>query len=255
MLQQMRSLKNLKPLPVAAVALGALIIAPVLTTTQAAPAKRSKEDAPSEMAICAVCGPREGAGAEPVRATATYKKFAYSFCTTECKVEFLQDPKEFLVTDEGKPAPAFTLKNLQGQNMSLQDFKGKVVLADFWGTFCIPCVEALPYLESLHQKYSGRGFSVLGISVDEKSEPVHKVLRQNKTSYPQLRSTPKVWSTYKVNNLPALVLIGRDGRIIKRYGREADKKAMQVEIERALAMSNAVETPATESTAVQKATS
>lgn len=229
-----------------------LALAPALPNVQAAPGNnQSKKAKTVEMAICAVCGPREGSGAEPVRATATYKNKSYSFCVTECKIEFLQNPNEFLVTDEGKPAPTFTLKNLQGQNVSLQDFKGKVVLADFWGTFCLPCVEALPYLESLHQKYSGKGFTVLGISVDEKSEPVRGVLQKAKASYPQLRATPKVWSSYKVNNLPALVLIGRDGRIIKRYGGEADKKAMVAEIERALATNN----DTAETAAATKATS
>lgn len=201
----------------------------VLSPVQAAPVK-------AEMMICAVCGPREGAGAEPVKATATYKGKNYAFCATQCKVDFLETPTQFLVTDEGKPAPVFTLKNLQGQDVALSNFKGQVVLADFWGTFCLPCVEALPYLEALHKRYKAQGFSVVGISVDEKSGPVQKVLKKAKASYPQLRATPKVWSAYKVNTLPALVLIGRDGRIIKRYGGEADKKAMEAEIVRALSV-------------------
>ena len=196
---------------------------------QAAPAK-------TEMMICAVCGPREGAGAEPVKATATYKGKNYSFCATQCKVSFLENPTQFLVTDEGKPAPAFTLKNLQGQSIALSNFKGKVVLADFWGSFCLPCVAQLPYLETLHKKYGDKGFSVIGISVDEKPAPVQKVLKKAKASYPQLRATPQVWSAYKVNTLPTMILIGRDGRIIKRYGGEADKKAMEAQIQRALAV-------------------
>ena len=190
----------------------------------------------NDQAICAVCGPREGAGAEPVRATATYKGKPYAFCSTECKVEFLQNPAEFLVTDEGKPAPAFTAKDLQGKSASLSGYKGKVVLADFWASFCIPCVEALPFLESLHQKYGNKGLVVLGVSVDKEKSAVSKVLKKTKVSYPMLIATPQVWSAYKVNRLPALVLIGRDGRIIKRYGGEADKKAMVAEIERALSV-------------------
>lgn len=203
-------------------------VLPNLSPAQAAPQK--------EQAICAVCGPREGAGAEPVEATATYKGKSYAFCSTQCKVEFLENPAEFLITDEGKPAPPFSLKNLQGQSVSLTDFKGKVILADFWGTFCVPCVEAMPYLQSLHEKYGSRGFSVVGISVDEEKSKVQKVARKTKVSYPMLLATPKVWSDYKVNRLPSLVLIGRDGRIVKRYGGEADKKAMLAEIERALAV-------------------
>ncbi|MDF2440205.1 MAG: hypothetical protein JWN98_1189 [Abditibacteriota bacterium] len=227
---------SLKNVAVLAAASGFLMIDGVLPA-KAAPAKSETAkggEAKSEMMICAVCGPREGAGAEPVKATATYKGKNYSFCSTQCKVEFLESPTQFLVSDEGKPAPAFALKSLQGANVTLSDFKGKVVLADFWGSFCLPCVAALPYLEALHQQYSAMGFSVVGISVDEKPGPVQKVLKKAKASYPQLRATPQVWSAYKVNTLPALVLIGRDGRILKRYGGEADKKAMQAEIERAL---------------------
>lgn len=87
--------------------------------------------APAEKALCAVCAPREGAGPEEVRATATYKGKPYAFCSASCKVEFLKNPNEFLMTDEGKPAAAFTLKDVQGKAVSLSDFKGKVVLADF----------------------------------------------------------------------------------------------------------------------------
>jgi peroxiredoxin len=187
-----------------------------------------------EKAICGVCGPREGAGPEPVKATATYKGKNYSFCSLNCKAEFLQNPNEFLITDEGKPAPAFTLKDLQGKNVSLADYKGKVVLADFWGTFCVPCVKALPELQALHQKYGPKGFAVIGVSVDEKPSQVAPVIKKAKATYPMLMATPKVWSAYKVSALPALVLIGRDGKIIKRYGGEADKKAMIAQIERAL---------------------
>lgn len=203
--------------------------------TRAAPAK--------EQAICAVCGPRDGAGPEPVNATATYKGTSYAFCSTQCKVEFLEEPNQFLVTDAGKPAPAFTLKNLQNQNVSLVDFKGKVVLADFWGTFCIPCIEAMPHLQSLQQKYGTKGFVVLGISVDNEKGKIEKILKKQKVGYAQLLATPQVWSAYKINRLPAIVLIGRDGRIIKRYGLEADKKAMEAEIERALAAGAAASTP------------
>src|SRR5688500_20305519 len=78
-----------------------------------------------DMAVCAVCGPREGSGFEPVEARATYKGKEYAFCSLKCKVEFLKDPQAFLVTDEGKPAPAFTLKTFDGRAVSLADYRGK----------------------------------------------------------------------------------------------------------------------------------
>jgi peroxiredoxin len=188
-----------------------------------------------DRAICAVCGPREGAGFEPVKATATLHGKHYFFCSTKCKVEFLKNPDEFLITDQGKPAPAFVLKTFDGQPVSLADYRGKVVLLDFWATFCIPCVKALPELQALHAKHASRGFAVVGVTVDDRAALVRKATSRAKVTYPILQSTPEVWNAYKVNALPAMILVGRDGKIIRRYGGEADKTAMLAEIERAIA--------------------
>jgi peroxiredoxin len=188
-----------------------------------------------DRAVCAVCGPREGAGFEPVKATATYKGKQYFFCSTKCKVDFLKDPAAFLVTDAGKPAAAFRLKTFDGKPVSLDDFRGNVVLLDFWATYCAPCVQALPELQALHAKHASRGFAVVGITVDDRAALVQKATSRAKVAYPILRATPEVWNAYKVNALPSLILVGRDGNIIRRYGGEADKTAMLAEIERALA--------------------
>jgi peroxiredoxin len=192
--------------------------------------------AEADQAVCAVCGPREGSGFEPVKARATYKGKEYAFCSLKCKVEFLKNPEAFLSTDEGKPAPPFTLPSLAGGRVSLADFKGDVVLLDFWGTFCAPCVKALPELQSLHARFANRGFAVVGVNVDDRIELTKKAVAAANVAYPILQSTPEVWSAYKVNALPSLVLVGRDGRIIRRYGGEADKKAMLEAIENALAV-------------------
>ena len=191
--------------------------------------------AAEERAVCAVCGPREGAGFEPVKAHATHKGKDYAFCSLKCKVEFLKDPEQFLVTDEGKPAPAFTLKTFDGKPVSLADFQGQVVLLDFWGTFCIPCVNALPELQALHAKHASRGFAVLGVTVDDRAALVEKATGRAKVTYPVVQATPAVWSAYKVNALPSLVLVGRDGKIVKRFGGEADRAAMLATIEQAIA--------------------
>jgi thiol-disulfide isomerase/thioredoxin len=191
--------------------------------------------AADDRAICAVCGPREGSGFEPVKAMATYKGKQYFFCSLECKVEFLKNPEAFLVTDAGKPAPAFALSTFDGKRVSLSDYRGRVVLLDFWATFCVPCVDALPELQALHAKYAGRGLTVVGVTVDDRAPLVKKATARAKVAYPIVRSTPDVWNAYKVNALPSLILVGRDGKIIKRYGGEADKQAMLAEIERALA--------------------
>jgi len=187
-----------------------------------------------DRAVCAVCGPREGAGFEPVKATATHKGKTLYFCSLKCKVDFLKDPDQFLVTDEGKVAPGFTLTTFAGDPVSLADLRGKVVLLDFWATYCAPCIAALPELQALHSKYAGRGLAVVGLTVDDRPALVKKALGQSNVTYPVLRSTADVWNAYKVVALPALVLVGRDGRIIKRFGGEADRQAMLAAIEQAL---------------------
>ena len=191
--------------------------------------------AAEDQAVCAVCGPREGAGFEPVKARATYQGKSYAFCSLKCKVEFLKDPQAFLVTDEGKPAPPFTLETFDGSEVSLADFRGKVVLLDFWGTFCPPCVAALPELQALHQRHAARGFAVVGVTVDDRAEMVQKATTRAKVTYPIVQATPAVWKAYKVNALPSLVLVGRDGKIVKRFGGEADRAAMMAAIEGAIA--------------------
>lgn len=185
--------------------------------------------------MCAVCGPREGSGFEPVKATATYQGKQYFFCSLKCKIEFLKNPQAFLITDEGKAAPAFTLSTFDGKRVGLADYRGKVVLLDFWATFCPPCVKALPQLQALHARNAPQGFAVVGVTVDDRAALVREVTAGAKVTYPILKATPEVWNAYKVNALPALILVGRDGRIIRRYGGEANKSAMLAEIERAIA--------------------
>ncbi len=185
--------------------------------------------------VCAVCGPREGAGFEPVEATAVYKGKTYSFCSLECKVEFLRNPVEFLNTDEGKPAPQFALKDLTGKSVSLKSLGNDVLLLDFWATFCKPCMKALPELQALHTKYRAQGFSVVGLTVDDRADLVKRAVAAARVTYPTLACTNEVWNAYRISTLPSLVLVGRDGKIIRRYGGEADKAAMLREIEKALA--------------------
>lgn len=190
--------------------------------------------AAEDRAVCAVCGPREGSGFEPVEATATFQGKEFFFCSLECKVEFLENPEAFLITDAGTPAPPFSLETFDGSTVSLSDFRGDVVLLDFWATFCPPCIKALPELQALHARHAARGFAVVGVTVDDRETLVRKATSRAAVSYPILKATPEVWNAYKVYALPSLVLVGRDGTIIRRYGGEADKDAMLAEIERAL---------------------
>ncbi|HEY0076547.1 MAG TPA: redoxin domain-containing protein [Abditibacteriaceae bacterium] len=213
--------------------LSALIALGFLHSAVPAEAAPKQTQSETEKAICAVCGPREGAHFEEVKARATLKGREYVFCATGCKIEFLKNPTEFLETGEGKPAPAFTLRDLKKKSVSLNDFKGRVLLIDFWGTWCKPCVAALPQLQKWHQELQGRGLTVLGLAIDEDPKLVARTT--TKVTYPQLLATSKVWQDYKISTLPALVLVGRDGKVVQRFGAKSEHKDIQAAIEKELA--------------------
>ena len=183
-----------------------------------------------------MCGPREGAGFEKIEARATYRGVEYAFCSIRCKVDFLKDPASFLVTDVGTEAPAFSLPRLDGGGPeSLADLRGRVVLLDFWATFCAPCVAALPRLEAMASREKEAGLTIVGLLVDDKPELAAKLSLKAGVGYPLLRASAEVWRAYRVNALPSLVLVGRDGRIRGRFGGESAPGAMEAAIAAALA--------------------
>jgi thiol-disulfide isomerase/thioredoxin len=190
----------------------------------------------NDRAVCAVCGPREGSGFEVVKARATYRGTQYAFCSVKCKVEFLDNPAEFLVSEIGTEAPAFSLPALEGPTAtSIESLRGRVVLLDFWATFCAPCVAALPKLQAFHASKEPEGLTVVGLLVDPKPELAIKLASKAGARYPMLRADQSVWNAYRVNALPALVLVGRDGRIRRRFGGESVPGLLEAEIARALA--------------------
>jgi peroxiredoxin len=117
----------------------------------------------------------------------------------------------------GQAAPDFALTNLAGKTVRLSDFKGKIVLLDFWATWCAPCQEEIPGFVQLQKQYSGRGFTVLGIALDEDGAAVVKPLAQKLgVNYPLVIGDTQVAARYGgIQAVPTAFLIGRDGRILK----------------------------------------
>ena len=182
-------------------------------------------------AECAVC--REGE--EPVKATLKHDGKEYYFCSTGCRDQFKADPAKFAKAPPSGPAKPFALKDLNGRTVSLADFKGKVVLLDFWATFCSPCVKAMPKLQKLHDENAARGFAVVGIATDEEGEKlVRPMVAKTKVRYPILLDNASVWKAYGVETLPALFLIGRDGQVIQRFGGGTDHKTIEAAVAKAL---------------------
>ena len=115
-------------------------------------------------------------------------------------------------------APALELLDLKGRKVSLTEFKGKVVLLDFWATWCDPCLEELPDIKALHEKYKDRGFTVLGVSLDVRGKKaVGPFVRENNVPYPVLLTDGTPPDGYPVIGIPAAFLIDRQGRIVRQY--------------------------------------
>jgi peroxiredoxin len=133
-----------------------------------------------------------------------------------------------------KPAPEFMLQDLQGNNISLSDFKNKIILINFWATWCEPCKNEMPSLNKLFIKYRDRGFVVLGISIDRSKEPVIEFLKSIPLDFPVLLdSTVEISQKYKVYAYPTSFLIDRKGLIRAKFIGEEDwlapEKTMLIE--------------------------
>ena len=130
-------------------------------------------------------------------------------------VLFLSEPTGSVEDLRGQPAPDFTLKNVQGKKVSLDDFKGSVVLLDFWAVWCGPCKKSLPFLESLAAKYRNKGLAVVGLHVDDRMpslDEVNRFLKEKKVRYTNLVSTSQVDDAFQVYAMPTSYVIDRDGK-------------------------------------------
>lgn len=130
------------------------------------------------------------------------------------------DPAGFEITlpKQRVSAPNFGLPDLANQPVTLDNYRGRIVLIHFWATFCLPCRDEMPALESLWQRYGADGLVVLGIAADRGSiEVVRDFAQESGLTFPVLHdASGTVRNRYEVTGLPTSYLIGRDGRISGR---------------------------------------
>ena len=128
-------------------------------------------------------------------------------------------------------APDFSLPDLSGHSLTLSSYRGKVVLLDFWATWCVPCREEIPHLVELQDKYRDRGLQIIGVSMDDGPEPVRDFYRQFKMNYPVVMGDAKTGELYGgVLGLPIAFVVGRDGRICAKHIGATDVGAFEKEI-------------------------
>jgi peroxiredoxin len=114
----------------------------------------------------------------------------------------------------GAPAPAFTLGSSAGSSVSLAQYKGQVVMLNFWASWCGPCRQEMPLLESIYKKYNRMGFTLIGVNVEPDSNAANQWLKQTPVSFPILYDKDsKVSKLYDVAGMPSTVIIDRTGKV------------------------------------------
>jgi cytochrome c biogenesis protein CcmG/thiol:disulfide interchange protein DsbE len=128
-------------------------------------------------------------------------------------------------------SPDFSLTDLSGQTLQLSRYRGKVVLLNFWATWCSPCRSEIPRFVDLQNKYDKEGFEIIGISLDDDPKLVRAFYQQLRMNYPVAIGAAKLAEQYGgILGLPVSFLIGRDGRIDAKYVGEADISLIEKEV-------------------------
>jgi peroxiredoxin len=117
----------------------------------------------------------------------------------------------------GAEAPDFVLNDISGKPVRLSDFRGKVVLLEFWATWCAPCVMAIPELNELQEKYLDEDFVMLAVSADDDIEALESFYEEYHITYPVLFDDKGVNNDFGIYSLPTSIIIGKDGKISKRH--------------------------------------
>lgn len=128
------------------------------------------------------------------------------------------DSKKYPI--EGSKAPDFSLVGLDGKTHALSDFKGKMIVVNFWGTFCPPCKDEMPALQRQYEKWSGQGVVFLGINLDKNKVTVQSFMDQYKLNLPVLLDAKEaVRKQFGVVNYPTTFFIASDGKVaVKKVG-------------------------------------
>lgn len=136
----------------------------------------------------------------------------------------------------GRQFPDFEEKDINGKPLAISNYKGKVVLVDFWATWCMPCVLEMPKIQEAYKKYHDKGFEVVGVSLDQDKEHLEQFLKQKGIPWPQFFDgqgwTNKLAVKYGVEQTPTGYLLDRTGKII---GKPTPQDDLDSEVAQALA--------------------
>ena len=134
--------------------------------------------------------------------------------------------------DERDKAVDFQRIALDGTRVSLANWRGKVVLLNFWATWCAPCLVEMPRFSAWQRQYARQGLQVLGISMDDSTEPVQRLLSRGNVGYPVIMGDTTLAKLYGgIFGLPSTFLIDRSGRIVGRFRGEVNLEDLERSIQ------------------------
>lgn len=163
-------------------------------------------------------------------------KKASSFCTAALLTACLYAAAVAQSPLLHKPAPAFTRTGFDGKPIALGDYRGKVVVLNFWATWCIPCRQELPRFAAWQRQYAAQGFQVIAVSMDDAPAAPRALARKLNLGFPALLGDEKLGTLYGgVLGLPVSFLIARDGTVVERIDGETDLSALEARIQALLA--------------------
>jgi peroxiredoxin len=143
----------------------------------------------------------------------------------------IESPASLAPGNLRKMAPTFALADSKGAMVNLADFRGKVVMVDFWATWCHGCKTEIPWYMEFQKKYADRGLSVIGVSMDDDGwKSVKPFLQENKLNYPVVTGNQDLAKEYGVDSMPVTLLVDRDGRIADSHSGVVNKDAFEQEI-------------------------
>jgi thiol-disulfide isomerase/thioredoxin len=132
---------------------------------------------------------------------------------------------------EGPANLNFTLKDMNGADYKMGDLKGKVVLVNFWASWCAPCLAEIPEFIKVRDEYHARGFEILGISTDDTPQQLRDFAAKYKTNYPLVQVSAEAEDAYgPVFGLPTSILVARDGSVCKRHFGPLSKEQLEKEL-------------------------
>jgi cytochrome c biogenesis protein CcmG/thiol:disulfide interchange protein DsbE len=145
---------------------------------------------------------------------------------------FLLAPPQtaFAALKKGQPAPSIKVTTTSGQSVTLDNYQGRVLLLDFFASWCHPCVTAIPHLVDLNRKYGRQGLYVLGLSLDEEKEDLLDFIGPKKLNYPVALADEELQISYGLRSIPTLVLIDKKGIVVDIYRGLTDQSAKNVEL-------------------------